>query len=258
MNFFGVTPLELVFVLVLGLIVLGPERLPEAGRFIGRQFAKLLAWQQQSPEAQLVQQLRKEFEDEIVSLRDELVHARQQLDVSSDIKQLQTQTQALMKQQSTGLDQELKEINQTLKSPLTSKPAEGLDAQRVPSVNRPNKVVARSATDADVKIPTDVGDAPDAASAPEAPTSNTELSSIKNETPSHAVDTAQPVSEQPVSAASSNGGAAALSEYEHMRAQIRVIQADLQAMQEHMRARNLIDADWQPPSSAQQHETISS
>jgi sec-independent protein translocase protein TatB len=95
MNFFGVGPLELFFILILGLIVLGPERLPEAGRFLGRKLAELMAWQQQSPEAQMIQQIRQDFEHEIVELRNELVQARAQLNVREDMEQLRAETRAM-------------------------------------------------------------------------------------------------------------------------------------------------------------------
>lgn len=97
MNILGVGPLELVIILVLGLIVLGPERLPEAGRSLGRLLAKVLAWQQQSPEVQMIQDIRQEFEGEIYALRDELVRTRRQLDVSSELRELKSQTSTLLK-----------------------------------------------------------------------------------------------------------------------------------------------------------------
>ncbi len=96
MNFFGVGPLELFFILILGLIVLGPERLPEVGRFLGRKMAELMAWQQQSPEAQMIQQIRQDFEQEIVGLRDELVQARAQLNVREDMEKLRAETRAML------------------------------------------------------------------------------------------------------------------------------------------------------------------
>lgn len=76
MNFFGVGVFEILLVLIIGLVILGPERLRDLGRQTGRLMARWLAWQQQSPELQMMQQVRREFEEEIVSLRDELVRAK--------------------------------------------------------------------------------------------------------------------------------------------------------------------------------------
>lgn len=36
MNFFGIGPMELVFILILALIIFGPGRLPEIGRAVGK------------------------------------------------------------------------------------------------------------------------------------------------------------------------------------------------------------------------------
>ncbi|MSQ23516.1 MAG: twin-arginine translocase TatA/TatE family subunit [Chloroflexi bacterium] len=41
MNFFGMGPLEILFVLGLGLVVFGPEKLPELSRQVGRMFGEI-------------------------------------------------------------------------------------------------------------------------------------------------------------------------------------------------------------------------
>ncbi|MGB9633972.1 MAG: Sec-independent protein translocase subunit TatA/TatB [Chloroflexaceae bacterium] len=77
-------------------MVFGPERLPEVGRFIGKQVARFLAWQQQSPELRLINDVRSEFEREIASLRDELLRARNQLDVSRDVEKLRSELRPML------------------------------------------------------------------------------------------------------------------------------------------------------------------
>lgn len=79
MEFLGVGPIELLIIIILGLIVVGPERLPEMARAVGRLVARILAWQQQSPEFQAIQQVRQEFQREIAGLRNELYRAKQQV-----------------------------------------------------------------------------------------------------------------------------------------------------------------------------------
>lgn len=88
MEIFNVHIFEFLVIAGLALVIFGPERLPEVGRFIGQQVAKFLAWQQQSPELQMLNEVRSEFEREIASLRDELVRTRQQLDISGDLSQI--------------------------------------------------------------------------------------------------------------------------------------------------------------------------
>ncbi|HMQ33129.1 MAG TPA: twin-arginine translocase TatA/TatE family subunit, partial [Chloroflexaceae bacterium] len=85
MEIFNIHLFEFLLIAALALIVFGPERLPEVGRFVGKQVARFLAWQQQSPELKMLNDVRAEFEQEIASLRDELVRTRKQLDLSQEV-----------------------------------------------------------------------------------------------------------------------------------------------------------------------------
>lgn len=96
MEIFNIHIGEFLMIAALALVVFGPERLPEVGRFVGRQLAKLLAWQQQSPEIQMLNDVRAEFEQEIASLRDELLRTRKQLDVSQDMANLRNELRPML------------------------------------------------------------------------------------------------------------------------------------------------------------------
>ncbi|GEM_PF-735298 len=96
MEIFNIHIFEFLLIAALALIVFGPERLPEVGRFIGKQVARFLAWQQQSPELRLINDVRSEFEREIASLRDELIRTRNQLDVSRDVEALRSEIQPML------------------------------------------------------------------------------------------------------------------------------------------------------------------
>ncbi len=85
MEIFNIHLFEFLLIAALALVVFGPERLPEVGRFIGKQVARFLAWQQQSPELKMINEVRADFEQEIASLRDELVRTRKQLDISQEV-----------------------------------------------------------------------------------------------------------------------------------------------------------------------------
>lgn len=85
MEIFNIHIFEFLLIAGLALVVFGPERLPEVGRFAGKQVARFLAWQQQSPELKMINDVRSEFEQEIASLRDELVRTRKQLDISQEV-----------------------------------------------------------------------------------------------------------------------------------------------------------------------------
>lgn len=99
MEIFNIHIFEFLLIAALALIVFGPERLPEVGRFIGKQVARFLAWQQQSPELRLINDVRSEFEREIASIRDELIRTRNQLDVSRDVEALRGELQPMLNMQ---------------------------------------------------------------------------------------------------------------------------------------------------------------
>jgi sec-independent protein translocase protein TatB len=96
MEIFNVHLFEFLLIAGLALVVFGPERLPEIGRTIGQQVARFLAWQQQSPELQMLNEVRGEFEREIASLRDELVRTRSQLDIRSDVDAIREELRPML------------------------------------------------------------------------------------------------------------------------------------------------------------------
>ncbi|MCX7790513.1 MAG: twin-arginine translocase TatA/TatE family subunit [Chloroflexaceae bacterium] len=114
MEIFNIHIFEFLLIAALALVVFGPERLPEVGRFIGKQVARFLAWQQQSPELRLINDIRSEFEREIASLRDELIRTRNQLDVSQDVEQLRSELRPMLDLQ---LDADLRPRQSTPANP---------------------------------------------------------------------------------------------------------------------------------------------
>ncbi len=96
MEIFNIGIPELLMIAIIALVVFGPERLPQAMNFLGKQVAKIMAWQQRSPEVQALAQIRSEFEGEIASLRDELLRTRNQLDVSKDVSVLKEELRPLV------------------------------------------------------------------------------------------------------------------------------------------------------------------
>lgn len=96
MEIFNIHLFEFLLIAGLALIVFGPERLPEMGRLAGKQVARFLAWQQQSPELRLINEVRSDIEQEIASLRDELVRTRKQLDLSQDVSHIREELRPLI------------------------------------------------------------------------------------------------------------------------------------------------------------------
>ena len=72
MNFLGVGPGEFFFILIVALIVIGPERLPGFARSLGRNIVRLRNWMNASPDAQMLLQVQRELELEINDIRSTL------------------------------------------------------------------------------------------------------------------------------------------------------------------------------------------
>jgi sec-independent protein translocase protein TatB len=92
MNFLGIGPGEFFFILILALLVIGPERLPGFARSIGRGIVRLRNWINNSPDAQVLLQVQRELEAEIsdirTTLRQEVQNVRAEMEmVRSDLEQ---------------------------------------------------------------------------------------------------------------------------------------------------------------------------
>jgi sec-independent protein translocase protein TatB len=72
MNLLGVGPFELLLILVIATIVLGPERMAQAGRVLGRLYAQYrLRWQKD------VDEMTRELRRELAMLQQEVEDIRQ-------------------------------------------------------------------------------------------------------------------------------------------------------------------------------------
>lgn len=92
MNFLGIGPGEFFFILILALLVIGPERLPGFARSIGRSIVRLRNWINNSPDAQVLLQVQRELEAEIsdirTTLRQEVQSVRAEMElVRNDLEQ---------------------------------------------------------------------------------------------------------------------------------------------------------------------------
>lgn len=69
MNFLGIGPGEIFLILILLLVVVGPERLPGFARAAGRFVVRTRDWIARSPDAQMVLRAREDLEQELNELR---------------------------------------------------------------------------------------------------------------------------------------------------------------------------------------------
>jgi sec-independent protein translocase protein TatB len=89
MNFLGVGPFELLLILVIATIVLGPERMAQAGRTLGRLYAQYRRrWQRD------VDELTRELRRELAMLQQELEEIRQTAE--GEVKTVQAELESVM------------------------------------------------------------------------------------------------------------------------------------------------------------------
>jgi sec-independent protein translocase protein TatB len=252
MTIFGIGPFELLLIAILGLIVFGPERLPEIGRFIGRTVARVLAWQHQSPEAQMIQQLRREMDQEIIDLRDEIIRARQQLDISTEANKIHQETRSLLQGslQAPGAS--------TLPATASAQESQSATASTAPvngitQTNPPPEKPARVPRSEQEVI-----------AAQNQSTVADDLVSPAKQTPSDQPDqpakpdTAATVPAIPPEKNDTISGDAVVTEMEALTRQLQHLTADVQALREQLQAQGLLDRNWQPSAHTSHQETTSS
>jgi Sec-independent protein translocase protein TatA len=89
MNFLGIGPFELLLVLIIATIVLGPERMAQAGRTLGRLYAQYrLRWQKD------VDEMTRELRRELAMLQQEVEEIRQTAE--SEIKTAQATIESVV------------------------------------------------------------------------------------------------------------------------------------------------------------------
>jgi len=244
MEIFNIHLLEFLLIAGLGLIIFGPERLPEAGRFLGKQMARFLAWQQQSPELQMINEVRSELDREIASLRDELLKTRTQLDVSQDMETLRKDLRSMvnLREELTVQTPELPALDQAT---LLPKSANGAAAGEIV----PAKPVSLGGT-----VPM---------SSPQPVSSSTAvLNTIDDPPPARRPlhdaietepDTAHPPSADPIldgaepdtGPSGANGRvAAAVTDHEQILHRLQAMSSELQALIDELQQRGLITATW--------------
>lgn len=288
MEIFNIHLFEFLLIAGLALVVFGPERLPEIGRFIGQQVARFLAWQQQSPELKMLNEVRSDFEREIASLRDELVRTRNQLDIRSDVDAIREELRPMLDLKGTlkretpsaanGAPAAQAKAPTAQANPPAAAPAtaEGSTPPAAPPADAPSPQPASPAPeqplDTGSAAPTVEAQAP--ASPPADPLSRTEPTSVLG--PPRPVATNGPLdqpldvrteelaaSDQQPHEASEPADATALDrdraddpEHEQLLRRLDELTAQLHALVSELQGRGVIGADWRQPAPPEQ-ETLS-
>ena len=249
MEIFNIHPLELLLIAGLALVVFGPERLPELGRLAGKQVARFLAWQQQSPELKLVNEMRAEFDQQITSLRDDLIRTRRQLDTAhaDQLSSLREDLRPML-----DLRDEVKRavVNGSsvatpappAPAPLSPTSAEVTPAPPVPVEASPSP-----------RTPPTLSVRPAAGTVQAAP----RLDQLAPTAPAPPLDQPVTLSTNGHSLMPISPAPPASAETHLMLQQIERLNADLQALISALQAQGHLSADWQPEAGKPQQETSS-
>src|SRR4029079_7742212 len=76
MEILGIGPGEFVLILIVLLVVVGPERLPGLARQAGQMLVRGRNWLQSSPDAAVVMRARQEIEQELANLKTSLLEVQ--------------------------------------------------------------------------------------------------------------------------------------------------------------------------------------
>ncbi len=149
MNFLGIGPGEFFFVIVLALIVLGPERLPGFARSLGKTIIRLRNWTNASPDAKVLLQLQQELQTEIddirATLREVSDSVRNDMTAAqNDIMRATNAANTTLTDASTATNMALGDANRTIASPQVQTVATNTvpDAASTPSASSDTNTAA--------------------------------------------------------------------------------------------------------------------
>lgn len=227
MEILGIGPGEFMLILVLLLVVVGPERLPDLARQSGRLLVRVRNWVQHSPDAAMVMRARQEIEQELASLRTSLLEVQSVRDEMLGVaKQVEESFESL----ASAAKIELDEIGSL--APSNAKPA-------IPAA-------ATASPDASAELPAEAAE-PIAKSNGLAPADTLEIAeppnplqaAVDRAMSSHGAPTAAP---EPPAAAPESATLAAID------LRLQAIMSDLFALQQQLKQRGALDDGWEPPS----------
>jgi TatA/E family protein of Tat protein translocase len=79
MDFFGIGPMEIILILVIGLLIFGPDKLPQIGRDLGRTLRSF-----KKATTDLSAEMSKEMEEEKKEINSDTKQIKQELDEISN------------------------------------------------------------------------------------------------------------------------------------------------------------------------------
>jgi sec-independent protein translocase protein TatB len=229
MEILGIGPGEFVLILIVLLVVVGPERLPGLARQAGQFLVRARNWLQTSPDAALVMRARAEIEAELASIKNSLMEVQ------------------VVRDEVLGAARQFEDSVGSLAPPK-------LDLNNLVNPPAEQTIAANGQAVQAGEAPTLAPDGTTAAGTPLDQRSTLDLpddSSVPTQLPAEA----QPRSgaanglahgrAEPTVAASATP---ALGELESINIRLQAIMADMWALQQQLKQRGALDETWQPPS----------
>jgi sec-independent protein translocase protein TatB len=241
MNFLGIGPGELLLILIVLLVIVGPERLPGLARQMGRWVVMVRNWVQSSPDAALVLRARQELESELAMIKSSLL----------EVQSIRDEVLDAAKQFNEAVSP-LAEVRTSLND--LANPAAGA-AQSPDSSGATAELATADTTPAAAEILPAI-DYPPAFSP--TPITKSELDQIFAVARDTMVEDPWNAPEEPAVAAIEDSWdapkepALSSSAIEELNLRIQAIMADLWALQEQLKQHGALDAGWQPPSTNMQ------
>jgi sec-independent protein translocase protein TatB len=238
MEILGIGPGEFILIMIVLLVVVGPERLPDLARQAGRMVVQARNWMQKSPDAALVLRARQEIEQELAVLKSSLVEVQSVRDeVLGAARQIEDSVGSLT---SSKL-----ELDSLLRLPPSSDTraaengqaptAEALADSAVPPAPEPSD----SASTENGQAPTAEALADSAVPPAPEPSDSPHVVLEKPLDKIDDYDRADPLAQAPTIIP---------TELESINLRLQAIMSDLFALQEQLKQRGVLGADWQPPS----------
>lgn len=234
MDILGIGPGEFVLILIMLLVVVGPERLPGLARQSGKFLVTARNWIQQSPDAAIVLRARQELEQELAVLR-------------SSMAEVQSARDEVL--------EAAKQINKTVAEDVITPARQSIDEfkgqpgtigrSRIANKTAPPPAGAQSETPAVDLPPAEASpmEATDAESAARAPEVSLEMPADLPGTDTPTIEppaeTRQEPSDRVEASPSSPSDVAQLS------AQVQLLMSEVRLLQGQLRRRGLLDEEWQ-------------
>jgi len=230
MEILGIGPGEFFFILIILLVVVGPERLPDLARQAGKLLVRGRNWLQSSPDAAMVMRARQEIEQELATLRTSLLEVQSVRDeVLGAAKQIGAEVNSL----TSATKAELADLG-TIAPPKPANPPEATEVAPANGQAEPG-----------------VEDQAPPSLLPDAPAEQTTPAADTTAAPDGADEQATDMLRQPLPFAEESlaePAPIAQTTFESIDLRLQAIMTDLFALQEQLKQRGVLADDWRPPS----------